>query len=145
MHRIPAAALPPQTQKQKEKEGQDVVAQQCEAFLAQSFERKEAALRQFYVEGVPLQESRGKEQEQGQKQHDRGYARAARAAYASGLLCMGLTTAAVVALGRSLSPLLFWGYVAVVTGLTLVVIHRFEGWDSLELRLDGGGEKGKDT
>lgn len=126
VHRIPAADLP-------------MAQQRGEAFLARSFERKEARLRQFYVERVPLQGTK-----QGTQQES-GYARAALATYTQGMLCMALTAAAVVAAGRWLSPWLFWGYVAGVTGATLVVVHRLEGWDSLELRLDGGsgGRKGK--
>jgi hypothetical protein len=77
----------------------------------------------------------------------RGFARAARVAYAQGLVVMALTAAAVVMLARWLSPWVFWGYVGGATGITLLVVHGLEGWDSLELRLageerwDGGSNK----
>lgn len=133
VHRIPAADLPRQQQQQ------DGGGQQCEAFLAQSFECKEAMLRRFYAEGIPLGQEEKQPQQEKQKQ-SRGYARAARRAYAQGLLVMALTAAGVVALGRWLSPLVFWGYVVGVLGTTVLVIHRLEGWDSLELRLVGEGD-----
>jgi len=63
---------------------------------------------------------------------------------------MALTAVAVVMLARSLPPWLFWGYVGAATGVTLLVVHCLEGWDSLELRLakeEGwdGGFKNKAT
>jgi hypothetical protein len=133
VQRIPAAALPPQ----------DTAA--CEAFLAKSFSDKEARLKRFYEKGVPLE----KEAEEAEKQQpstersssssssSRVYAAAARAAYAQGLLVMGLLATAVVALARWLSPWVFFGYVAGVTGVTVFVMRYCEGWDSLELRLGG--------
>jgi hypothetical protein len=149
VQRIPAADLPPD-------------AAECEAFLAKSFEEKEARLARFYTQGIPLdaehspaQVGKGERKGKGAEEAtanatsttssttSRGYARAARAAYAQGLLVMALTAAAAVVLARWLSPLAFWGYVLGATGVTLVVIHCCEGWDSVELRL-AGEEEGRD-